>query len=320
MTAASPKIRRADLECSLEFANSDNALDNDLNVQRALIIREPWISKILSGEKTWEMRSGPTSLRGWIGLAAQGRAEIVGLVRLVESRMPLSAANYDQYFGEHAIPPDQTAWAIENNWVFPWVLTDVIRLPKPVAFSQRAGAVKFVSLDRDIGGILAAFVHEPIVTVPAAVERPLPASPRPEPVSPVYVAPPRPSASTTRPTSFSSAQVDGPVFIYAPLKAHARGIPTGGKRLMVLKGSTAMRAGSATKRRDEDYRDGLVRQGVLAPSNDPALLVFARDHAFDSASRAAGVIKDGNASGPQQWMHPETRKTLRDYFDQGGRL
>jgi len=33
-----------------------------------LIIREPWISHILSGAKTWEMRTTPTRYRGPIGL------------------------------------------------------------------------------------------------------------------------------------------------------------------------------------------------------------------------------------------------------------
>ena len=47
-------------------------------MDRALIVRQPWIDLILSGEKTWEMRSRPTNVRGRIGLIEQGTGLIVG--------------------------------------------------------------------------------------------------------------------------------------------------------------------------------------------------------------------------------------------------
>ena len=47
-------------------------------MERALIIRQPWIGKILDGSKTWEMRGRPTSIRGRIGLIEQGSGMIVG--------------------------------------------------------------------------------------------------------------------------------------------------------------------------------------------------------------------------------------------------
>lgn len=40
--------------------------------------------------------------------------------------------------------------------------------------------------------------------------------------------------------------------------------------------------------------------------------MFARDQEFSSASRAAGIIKDGNASGPQLWIDIESGKPLKD--------
>ena len=79
-----------------------------------------------------------------------------------------------------------------------------------------------------------------------------------------------------------------------------------------------MRSGSPTVKRDRAFRDQLVREGILVLSEDKDLYVFARDHEFDSASRAAGVIKDGNASGPQLWRDPVTGRTLKEYLDRGG--
>lgn len=286
-----------------------------MTIDRALIIREPWISLILRGEKTWEMRSTPTSLRGWIGLAAQGRGEIVGLARLVDSRLPLTEANYDRHFGEHAIPPEQTAWAIENNWVFPWVLADVIALPRPIPFPQRPGPVKFVNLDVDVAEALSAFSHAPAATM-AVQPRAEIAKPSQDPPRAAMRAGPAPSAPVA--DGFPQVAGERPIFVFAPQQAKARAIPSGGKRLTVLKGSTAMRSGSPLEKRDSAFRDGLVRQGVLAPTSDANLYVFTRDYEFDSASRAAGVVKDGNSSGPQQWKDPTTRKTFKDYLDRGG--
>lgn len=284
-----------------------------MNIERALIIREPWISKILSGEKTWEMRSKPTSVRGWIGLVAQGTNHVVGLARLVGCELPLTARTYERHFAQHAIPADQTQWAIENNWVFPWVLADVIRLPRPVPIPSRPGAVQFVNLDLDVVGALTALAQTGAAAEPTSLT-----SSDTETRAGVETEPATEARAGAQ--MRTEARDDVPVFVFAPQRARARGVPTGGKRLMVLKGSTAMRSGSPLVKRDETYRDSLVRDGVLVPSTHPDLFEFARDHEFDSASRAAGVIKDGNASGPKQWIHPETKRTLKDYFDKRGRL
>ena len=41
---------------------------------KALVIDEPWISAILLGVKTWEMRRGVCNLRGPIALIRKGSA------------------------------------------------------------------------------------------------------------------------------------------------------------------------------------------------------------------------------------------------------
>ncbi|WP_316197766.1 DUF4357 domain-containing protein [Bradyrhizobium sp. SZCCHNS2002] len=73
-----------------------------------------------------------------------------------------------------------------------------------------------------------------------------------------------------------------------------------------------MRHGSPHVKRDADERDRLVRIGVLVPDSHPSRYRFSRDHNFESPSRAAGVIKDGNASGPSLWKNHLTGRTLRE--------
>ena len=43
---------------------------------KGLIVDEPWISKILAGEKIWEMRSKTTAVRGQIGLIRKGSGAV----------------------------------------------------------------------------------------------------------------------------------------------------------------------------------------------------------------------------------------------------
>jgi hypothetical protein len=101
-------------------------------------------------------------------------------------------------------------------------------------------------------------------------------------------------------------------FVFRPERAQAHGRPLPDGRFVVRAGSTAMRNGSPIVKRDRGDRDGLIRSGVLTPDTDPALLRFSADHIFRNSSNAAGVIKDGNASGPTLWKQIKTGKTLRD--------
>ena len=45
---------------------------NDFEVTKGLMIKSPWIDKILAGEKTWEIRGYTTETRGTIALIKSG--------------------------------------------------------------------------------------------------------------------------------------------------------------------------------------------------------------------------------------------------------
>jgi hypothetical protein len=115
----------------------------------------------------------------------------------------------------------------------------------------------------------------------------------------------------------SETTADSPTFIFEAGKAKARAKPLGGRRLLVLKGSTALRLNSRTTTdRDRDERGQLLRAGILVPDpRDADLFKFTDDHVFSSASAASGVIRDGNVSGPQAWRNPATKRTLKDYWE-----
>ncbi len=271
-------------------------------ITRGLIIRPPWIDLILGGTKAWEMRSRPTNVRGPIALIRQGSGAAVGTADLVDCGAPLSRADYMLFQREHAIPDAQLDEVLDRGWVHPWVLANVRPFRTAVPIASKSGPVIFVTLD----AAASAAIAERLAGSPDGAEPP--SSDR------------RPLAAARSPTEDEvpdpmPAPSDAPTFVFRPEAAQARGrLDPDGPHFVVLAGSTAMRNGSPNVKRELSDRDALVRDGVLVPDRDPRLYRFAVDHRFSSPSKAAGVIKDGNASGPGLWLDEETGTTLRDHL------
>lgn len=278
-------------------------------LERALIIRAPWIDLILQGKKTWEMRSGPTRIRGPIGLIRQGSGLVVGTAMLTDSRPVLTRDDYMRYRDEHAIPEAMLDVVLSRRWVFPWVLSDVRSLPQPVSYRHGSGPVIFVTLE---SSVIAAIAMQDSGTASAEASGSVPSSDFSFSSPPTNDA--EPASISRRATLPFPAASDEPEFVFRPERAQAYGRPLEGQEFVVLAESTAMRGGSPKVKRDRPVRDRLVREGVLVPDADPSRYRFARDYVFTSCSQAAGVIRDGNASGPSQWKNEKTGETLQDHL------
>lgn len=61
-------------------------------------------------------------------------------------------------------------------------------------------------------------------------------------------------------------------------------------------------------------RQELIDDGVIVDSEQPNVMVFAKDHAFSSPSAAAAVIIGRNANGRRNWKL-DTGETLADWQD-----
>lgn len=122
---------------------------------KALIIDEPWISKILDGSKTWEMRSRNTAKRGWIALARKGSGMIVGVARLTSCTGPLSLSQITESATRHRIPIEEFTSGRAAKWNVAWHLEGARPLAQPLAYRHPAGAVVWVRLD-DATSIAAA--------------------------------------------------------------------------------------------------------------------------------------------------------------------
>jgi hypothetical protein len=113
---------------------------------KGLVIRSPWIDKILSGEKTWEMRSRNTKIRGQIALIRAGSGQIFGTANLVDCLSALSAEQMRQTSHLHGISELQLDAVLSNGWTVPWVLRDIVKFPKPIPYPHPSGAVTWVDL------------------------------------------------------------------------------------------------------------------------------------------------------------------------------
>src|SRR5260370_1423643 len=115
----------------------------------ALLIRHPWIDKILDGEKMWEIRGSKTSIRGTIGLIACGSGTIVGVCDVVDCVGPLSVNKFRKNAEKAGMLPSEARLGRYRN-TYAWVFANARYLKQPVPYNHPSGAVIWVSLDRAV--------------------------------------------------------------------------------------------------------------------------------------------------------------------------
>ena len=118
----------------------------DLVIEKGIVIDEPWIGEILSGEKTWEMRSTKTSKRGPIALIKKGTKTIVGVAELYECEGPMSLEELKESQSKHRIP-DAILEDCGYKWRVAWKLKNIHKLELPVPYKHKSGATVWVTLD-----------------------------------------------------------------------------------------------------------------------------------------------------------------------------
>jgi hypothetical protein len=116
----------------------------------ALVIRRPWIDKILGGCKTWEMRGSRTQKRGRIALIQSGSGTIVGVADLDGVIVPLTQSEFIANAGLSGITRKQAAQPLAYKHLYAWVLARAQRLSRPVPYVHPLGAVIWVTLPDDV--------------------------------------------------------------------------------------------------------------------------------------------------------------------------
>lgn len=111
-----------------------------------LIIREPWCSKILNKEKTWEIRGSRTEKRGRIHIIKSGSGLIVGECTLTDC-IQTPAEQFFNQEDKHCIP---TGTPIPYRKIYAWILEDAVRYKYPISYKHPQGAVIWVNTEKAV--------------------------------------------------------------------------------------------------------------------------------------------------------------------------
>lgn len=114
---------------------------------KGLIIKSPYIDRILAGSKTWEMRSSATQVRGLIALIKKGSGQVVGVANLVDVRGPLTKQEKLSSIDKHQISLDRLESGETEKWNTAWILENAQPLIMPVNYQHPNGAVIWVNLE-----------------------------------------------------------------------------------------------------------------------------------------------------------------------------
>ena len=120
---------------------------------RALLIRHPWIDKILDGKKTWEIRGSRTKIRETIGLIPSASGTVAGVCDVVDCIGPLSAAMFRQNAAKAGMRPGEARLGHYRN-TYAWLLANPRFLTNPVPYQHPSGAVIWVNLDGKVERII----------------------------------------------------------------------------------------------------------------------------------------------------------------------
>ena len=111
--------------------------------KEVLVVKEPWVSMILDGKKTWEIRGSAIAKRGKIHLAASGGGGVlVGQCQLVDA-FPVSRSKLAKNITKHCIN-DLSCVAYERPHA--WVLEKPMRYSSPFSYEHPQGAITWVAL------------------------------------------------------------------------------------------------------------------------------------------------------------------------------
>jgi hypothetical protein len=104
-----------------------------------LIVREPWATRLVRGEKTLEIRGSrclkPEGERFYIARSRSG-GRVVGEVAFVRCFGPMNDSDFDAMRAEHLVEGPRM-----YNKTYAWEVGDAVEFAEPIAWSQPHGAV-----------------------------------------------------------------------------------------------------------------------------------------------------------------------------------
>ena len=137
-------------------ANRDDADHNAGSAGlRGLLVRDPYASQLLDGEKVWEIRGRSTHIRGPIVIVKSGTGLLFGTADLVRVLGPLEIED----LVAASELPRQEREEFRNSGLpyaktYAYVFSNPRRFKRPIPYRHPSGAVRWVRLPEvDLGAV-----------------------------------------------------------------------------------------------------------------------------------------------------------------------
>lgn len=115
-------------------------------IKKALIIKRNWLDLILFGQKTFEIRSSNTNIRGNIALIESGSGFIVGRCNIIDS-FELDKSNIKEILLKSCIENEKIIYSMYKR-PFVWIIDDAFRYNTPIEYKHPKGAVIWVDIEK----------------------------------------------------------------------------------------------------------------------------------------------------------------------------
>lgn len=120
---------------------------------RGLMVRDPYASQILNGEKVWEIRGRATQVRGPVVIVKSGTGHAFGIANLVRVLGPL---DIDDLTDARELPlaerEEVARYGLPYPKTYAYVFSDPKWFENPIPYRHPSGAVTWVRLpDLDLG-------------------------------------------------------------------------------------------------------------------------------------------------------------------------
>lgn len=108
---------------------------------KALIVKKEWLEKIFNDNKTWELRSRNTKIRGKIKLIESGSGTIIGECELVDS-IKITEKDFFDNLNKHKV----NDVSVLKKWNYAWVIKNARKYDKAIKYNHPKGAVIWVNI------------------------------------------------------------------------------------------------------------------------------------------------------------------------------
>lgn len=111
-----------------------------------LIIKEPYASMIVNGEKKWEIRTRKTKKRGEIYIITNGK--IIGKAKIRDVKGPFTVEELAKHENKHKVKKEILEKYAKKRKLYAWILEEPVKFNTPIKIKTPRGAIVWVKINK----------------------------------------------------------------------------------------------------------------------------------------------------------------------------